>query len=181
MKRLFSAMLCIAMLVVMSGCNSTPNFKKVYDQLTTDGYKFNYTYVEMEEGKGRFYTLKVLPEQFTLKESFYLYFNVSAYSDEKTPDYVIATVYHAQDGEIYGVNASDEQRSMISSTCFVNYDTMEAIKGSVGSCSDKQIESMKAQKENIEKFLEQYGLGYDDLSAFYEWYAKQFSDSAKKA
>lgn len=180
MKRLFSAMLCIAMLVVVSGCSSTPNFKKVYDQLNADGFKFDYSYVEMEEAKGNFYTLKVMPKDFSLKDSSYFYFNVSDYADEALTDNIIATIYHAHDGEIYGVNANVEQQTMINGTCFVDYESLEPIKSTVGKCNGEQIEKMKEHKETIQKFLDQYGLAYDDLSAFYEWYASEHADSVVK-
>jgi hypothetical protein len=39
---------------------------------------------------------------------------------------------------------------------------------------------MKEHKETIQKFLDQYGLAYDDLSAFYEWYASEHADSVVK-
>ena len=183
MKKIIKLGLCAFMLFVFSGCGSEvqdKDYSKVFEQMKTDGFNFNYSYEEMVESDAKIYYLLIMPNDFSLTDSSYLYYSDFDYSDETKEDVLSSIVYHTQDGEIYSVIMQGNDRRMYNDTCSVNYNSMEPLEDIGVSCEDTNIENMEFQKENIVKFLEQYDLSYDDMPKFYEWYAENYKDTATK-
>ena len=171
--------LCFFLITCLVGCTQKETkYVKAYEQLIIDGYEFDYSFVEMEDSKGQSYTLKMLPSDFNLKDSCYIYFNEYDYKTETKIDTVYATVYRAEQNIIYGVNVGEDKKTLTSGTCFVDYDTMEVMKGREAACEKSDMEAMNKQKEVLVEFLAQYNLSFDDIPLFYKWYASVYKEQA---
>lgn len=186
MKKFVKSMMAMALCLCAAGCGAPKNDPStIYDNLTKDGYTFDYSYMEMQESDGRFYTLKIMPENFSLKDSSYIYYNVSDYDAEDRTDQVTAIVYQAKDGSIYGVSSStqSEKMTMMNGTCFVDYRTMEVAEdaSAYSVCDDETLKNMEAQKANLIVFQEKYGLDQKSLVELYNWYAENHKADAQKS
>ena len=180
MKRIITGCLAFILMMMLGGCSNTPKYDEVYQKMVDDGYQFQYSYVDMESSKGRYYTLKVMPKSFSLKESSYLYVNHNDYEEESKNDSVIVTIYHAQDGQVYGINTNVEQQTMVNGTCFLDYKSMKPLESGVGFCENVDMDKMKEQKIKINEFVESYGLKLDQVKGFYDWYVENHGDEASK-